>query len=254
MPAYEAIFEAPATHESGSGWGEAGWAEAGWGEADQFFGKLKLKSLGGLAKSLAPMAAKTLAGMVPGGSLISGALGSLMREVDGEVSAMEAALFSHGGALEVPSELAHEAMLAEVLAAEAAQARTPTRAVTLLAGSLPITITVMGGRQALRPVTPVLAQATSRLVGVLGAHGPAGRQLFRAVPAIHRRTVKMLTTASGTGQPVSSGLAVRAMARAASGVLSDPTAVQTAVRRNLALRPGGSGTARCRCGRPVSVG
>ena len=259
MPAYEAIFEAPATHEAGTSWGEAGWGETGWGEAswgeaDQFFGKFKLKNLGALAKSLAPMAAKTLAGMVPGGSLVSGALGSLMREVDGEVSAFESVLFSHGGSAEVASEMAREALLAEVLAGEAAQARTAAGAATLLAGSLPITITVMGGRQVLRPVTPVLAQATSRLVGVLGAQGPAGRQLIRAVPAMHRRTVKVLTAAAGNGQPVSSSLAVRAMARAASGVLSNPTAVQTAVRRNIALGSRGAGPTRCRCGRPVAVG
>lgn len=253
-----AIFEAPAAHESWSGeqewsgesWGEA-WGES-WGEADPFIGGLAkglLRKALPIARTLAPVAARAVAGMVPGGVLLGGALGALLREADAEVSAMEASLEA-GPSFETSTGLRSDALLSEVLAAQAAEASTDAEAATILAGSLPITIAVMRGGSAVRPVVPVLAQATSRLVRVLGSSGPAGRQLVRTVPAIQRRAVRTLTLAARQGRPVTPALATRAVARAASSVLGNPRLVSAALRRTAvagASIPSTAGGCRCGC-------
>jgi hypothetical protein len=215
-------------------------------EGEFFFKKLIRrigKAVGPLAKRLAPMAARALGGMIPGVGAIVGPLagqlvGQLVKEAEFEVGNMEAEFF---GANEMEAEVghtevAHEAALTEMLAAEAAQASNEAEAEAVLATALPLTITIMGGRRALRPVVPTLAQANGRLVQVLARQGPAGRQLLRTVPTIQRRAVAILRAASRSGQPITAPLAVSAVSAAARSVLGNPRQVQRAVERNLVLR------------------
>jgi hypothetical protein len=222
-------------------------------EADLFFkrafrairraGKFIGRRLGPLAKRLAPFAAKALAGMIPGVGVIAGPLAgrltsALLKEGEMEAAQLEDELF---GANEMeaevaPNEAAHEAALTEVLAAEAAELESEAEAEAVLSATLPLTISIMGGRRALRPVMPVMAQATGRLVNVFRSQGVAGRQLSRLIPTIERRAVATLRAASRRGQPITSALAVRAMAAATHNVLSNPRQVQRAVTRNAVLR------------------
>lgn len=90
-----------------------------------------------------------------------------------EAVQMEAQLFGTNAAeAEVANtEVAYEAALTEVLSAQAAEATTEAEAEAAIAATLPITITIMGGRRALRPVMPVMAQATGRLTRMLRQQG-----------------------------------------------------------------------------------
>ena len=191
--------------------GEGEWED----EGEYFFKRIwrgirsVAKVVAPIAKRLAPFAAKALVGMIPGVGAIAAPLAgkltaALVREAEMEVSGMEAEFFGTNEAeVEVANhEAAHEAALTEMLAAQAAEAESESEAEAELASALPITITIMGGRRALRPVMPVLAQANGRLVQVLRRQGPAGRQLLRTVPAIQRRTVATIRAAARSGQPV----------------------------------------------------
>jgi hypothetical protein len=214
------------------------------GEADQFFGRKlfgairKVASMAApIAKRLAPFAAKTIAGMIPGvGPLAGKLMGMALRKGEFEVAALEANLFNPEVAYETSHETAHEAALTELLAAEAVQAESEAEAEAVLASTLPITITIMGGRRALRPVMPALAQANGRLVRVLRRQGSAGRQLLRTVPAIQRRAVATMRVLGRRGQPITGPVAVRALAAATNSVLGNPRQVQRAIERNALVR------------------
>jgi hypothetical protein len=218
-------------------------------EGEYFFKGLKkgLRSLAKvaapLAKKLAPIAARTLVGMIPGvgaaaAPLAGKLVGSLVQEAEMEVAQMEANLFGTNEAeAEVANtEVAHEAALTEFLAAQAAEASTEGEAEAAIAAALPVTITIMGGKRALRPVMPVMTQATGRLTKFLRQQGPVGKQLLRTVPSIQRQTVATLKAAARSGQPINSATAVKAMATATNRVLSNPQRVQQAVVRNAVLR------------------
>jgi hypothetical protein len=168
--------------------------------------------------------------------MVSQVLGSVMGEAEAEVQHLEANLFGAGEG-ELPAhETAHEAALTEMLAAEAANAMTEAEAASVIAATLPITIRIMGGRRAMRPVMPAMAQANSRLVRSLRRQGPQGRQLLRAVPAIQRQAVATVRAACRHGRPVTGPMAVGALATASRRVLSNPRRVSMVVSRNAAIR------------------
>jgi hypothetical protein len=151
---------------------------------------------------------------------------------------MEAEFF---GANEFEGELAgheaaHEAALTEVLAAEAAHTESESEAEALLGMSLPIMIRVMGDQRALRPVMPTLARGNARLVRSLHRSGPTGRQLLRAVPAIHRRALASLRAARRRGRPITPTLVARVLAGQTARVLGSPTVLGRALVRNTAIR------------------
>jgi hypothetical protein len=207
-------------------------------EGEYFFKKVLR-----FAKKLAPKLAGKLAGMIPGVGLVAGPLaakltGALIREGEMEAVQMEAQFFGMNEAeAEVANtEIAHEAALTEVLAAQAAEATTEAEAEAAIAATLPITITIMGGRRALRPMMPVMAQATGQLTRMMRQQGPAGKQLLRTVPTIQRQAVSTLKAAAKSGQPLNSATAVKAMAAATNRVLSNPNRVQKAIVRNGVLR------------------
>jgi hypothetical protein len=215
-------------------------------EADPFFGGLKrrlLKGVAGLARRVAPGAVRALAGMIPGVGAIAGPLlGQLTQRLvsESEYLASEAEAEAFGGSngeSEIgSSEVAHEAALSELLAAEAAAAGSEAEAVSTIAATLPLTITVMRARSAVRPVIPTLNQANMRLSRSLRRSGPQGRQLLRTVPTIQRRAVGNIVAAARAGVPVTPPLAARAMAAATRSVLNNPSRVEIAVGRNMMLR------------------
>jgi hypothetical protein len=196
-----------------------------------------------LAKKMAPGLARTLVGMIPGVGALAGPLAgkltsALLQEAEMEVAQLEANFFGTNEAeAEVANhEVAYEAALTEFLASQAAEASTEGEAESALAAALPISITIMGGKRALRPVMPVMTQATGQLARAMRQQGPAGRQLLRTIPTIQRQTVATLKAAARAGQPINSATALRAMASATNRVLSNPQSVQRAVVRNAVLR------------------
>ena len=224
--------------------------EFGSPEADPFLGRAfkrfsrsALRRLGKIAKGAAPFVAGKLFGMIPGAGVIAGPLAAkltsaLVREGEASVLEAEAHLF---GTNEMSPEIggnesSQEAALTEMLAAEAAATEGEAEAVSVLSASLPVTITIMGGRRRLRRVMPALTQANTAMVQALAAQGPAGRQLLRTVPTIQRQTVATLQAAARQGRPITSPLAVQAMAASARNVLGNPHRVGTLVQRNAALR------------------
>jgi hypothetical protein len=227
-------------HPSGEWEGSHEW------EADPFFGKAfkrLTRGLGKLAGRLAPFAVRALAGMVPGVGAVAGpVLGQIAQRVlsEGESAAneLEAEAFggSHGEAEVGHSEIAHEAALAELLAAQAAEATSEAEAMSSIAATLPLSITIMRGGSLVRPVVPVLTQATARLACNLRRRHPHGRQLLRAMPTIQRRAVGTIIAAARNGQPVDAPLAVRSMAHATRSVLGSPRRVESTVNRNVVLR------------------
>ena len=217
-------------------------------EGEYFFGGLKkmlsrvAKIAAPIAKRLAPFAAKALVGMIPGVGAIAGPLAgklvsTLIQEGEAEASAMEAELFSAQAQGETANESAHEAMLTEVLAAQAAEATHESEAEAAIGATLPITITIMGGRRALRRVMPVLATANGNLARALRRQGGrAGGNLLRTIPTIQRRTVASLRAASRRGQPITPQLAVRTFAANTRRTLGNSPLVARAITRNIALR------------------
>jgi hypothetical protein len=165
-------------------------------------------------------------------------MSAIFDEGESEAAALEASLF---GANEFESEIAsnetaHEAALTEVLAAEAAHAEAESEAAALLGTSLPITIRIMGGQGALRPIMPTLVRGNARLVASLHRSGPAGRQLLRAVPAIHRRAIASLRSAMRRGRPITPTLVARVLAGQAARVLGTTPILGRSLVRNTAIR------------------
>src|SRR5207245_5099387 len=130
---------------------------------------------------------------------------------------------------------AHEPAWTERLPTEAAGAATEAEATSAIAATLPITIRIMGGRRALRPVLPVLAQANGRMARSLRRQGPDGRQLLRSMPAIQRQAVATLRAASRQGRPVTAPMAVGALAAASQRPLSNPRRTAMVVGRHAAI-------------------
>lgn len=181
--------------------------------------------------------------MIPGVGAIAGPLAgklasTLIREGEMEAVQMEGEFFGMNEmeAEVAQSEIAHEAALTEFLAAQAAEATTEGEAEAAIAASLPITITIMGGRRALRPVMPIMAQATGRLTRAMRSKGPAGQQLLRTIPTIQRQAVATLKAAARAGQPINNATAVKALAASTSRVLNNPDRVQRTAVRNAVLR------------------
>jgi hypothetical protein len=205
--------------------------------------KAVVKAAAPLAKRFAPILAGKLATMIPGIGVVAGPLAAkltsqLLKEGEMEAMQMEAEFFgTNESEAEVANhETAHEAALTEFLAAQAAEASTEAEAEAAIAATLPITISIMGGRRALRPVMPVMAQATGRMTKLLRQEGPAGQQLLRTVPTIQRQAIATLKAAARSGQPINSATAVKALASATNRVLGNPQRVQRAIVRNAVLR------------------
>ena len=235
---HEWEWEQPETHETHE------WEL----EADPFFGggawRRLARGTARIARRVAPSAIGALGSMIPGVGAVTGPLlGQLAQGTlnEGEAMAAEAETESFGGRhseSEVGhSEIAHEAALSELLAAEAAMASSEAEAASAISAALPLTITSMRAGRAVRPVMPVLTQANARLArATLRTGGPRARQLLRAFPSIQRLAVGCILSAARAGQPVTASLAVGCLAAAAHRVLTNPRRVEAVIQRNLALR------------------
>jgi hypothetical protein len=215
-------------------------------EADLFFKRIGRaikrvsRVVAPIAKRLAPIATRALVGMIPGVGAIAAPLagqlvGSLVSEAEMEVAAMEnhfTNTYAETGEAEHPE--VHEALLSELLAANAVGAATEAEAEAEIGATIPLTIRVMRARRVL-PVTPALVQANVRLVKTLRRQGQGGRELLRLLPTINRLAVAILNRASRI-QRLTSPFAVRAMAVATNRVMRNPRKVRKAVQRNMALR------------------
>ena len=165
-------------------------------------------------------------------------LGRLFAQAESETAAHEAHLF---GANEYETEVAahevaHEAALTEVMAAEASHTESESEAQALLGAAIPLSIRVMGGKMGMRRITPTLVRVNAQLVLNLHRQGRPGRQLIRAIPAIQRRTLATLKAIQQTGQPITPALARQVMAGQATRVLGTPGICGRALVRNMAIR------------------
>jgi hypothetical protein len=163
-------------------------------------------------------------------------LSQLLRDGEAAVTRVENEAFGELESLaEMPADQAlDEAVLTEVLAAEAAHATDLGEAEALLGGALPLSVRLMGGRRPLRPYRPALAQANARLVMGLARVGPDGRLLLRLVPAMQRRTAASLLAAVRAGRRPSPALVAPLMAGHAARVLGTPRLARAALARSTA--------------------
>ena len=176
-------------------------------------------------------------------------LGRIFAQGESEAAAQEAHLF---GANEfetevTANEVAHEAALTEVMAAEASHTESAGEAEALLGAALPISMKVMGGRIGIRRLTPTLLRVNAQLVLNLHRQGAPGRQLLRVMPSVQRRTVSTLGAIERTGQPVTPAVAANVMKGQAARVLTTPHICRQALTRNMIVRqqtvaPGGPAT------------
>jgi hypothetical protein len=171
---------------------------------------------------------------------VGAALDGLLQEGEATAAAFEAQYFGAGETDgEVAAhELAHEAALTEVLAAEAAHTESDTEAQSLLGAALPLTITIMQAKGPMRRYLPILVRANARLVRGIRGSGPAGRQLSRLTVPIQRRTIASLAAAQRAGRPVRPAMVPRVMAAQAVRVLGSPRIAGPALVRNTAVRYG----------------
>ena len=169
-------------------------------------------------------------------------LGRLFAQAESETAAHETHLF---GANEYEAEVAahevaHEAALTEVMAAEASHTESESEAQALLGAAIPLSIRVMGGKMGMQlgiqRITPTLVRVNAQLVLNLHRRGRPGRQLIRAVPAIQRRTLATLKAIQQTGRPITPALARQVMAGQAARVLGTPGICGQALVRNMAIR------------------
>jgi hypothetical protein len=114
-------------------------------------------------------------------------------------------------------------------------AESEDEAASILATTLPITITIMGGRRTLRPVIPAYTQAHRRLVVAL-RRDPQTRHLLRAIPSIDRRAVWLMRRWQRSGRRVTGPVAVNALAAAARDVLGDSRRLRRFLLRNGVIR------------------
>jgi hypothetical protein len=178
----------------------------------------RMRRLAPILRRLAPLAARAVAGAVPGGAI----LGKLLREdEDG---------FDGFDGFDGESELDD---LAEALLYEAARVSSDEEAASLAGG---ITITITGPAPlAVKRVAPTLSRGTARLVRVL-RRSPATRQLVPAAGAVAKATAKSLSKRAAAGKPVTPRVAARTMARQAKRTLAKPSRVAKAVVRNAVKR------------------
>src|SRR6266480_5581564 len=213
-------------------------------EADHFlFGKLKglfnrikrrARGLAQRALRVAPLVTRALSTIASESNpMTDRMINQLAAEAEMEVAHMEQHFtntFAQTGEMEHPE--VHEALMSELLAANAAAAQTEAEAEAASAVTIPLTIRVMRAQRTLLPVTTPLVQANTQLVRTLRRQDP---QLLLLLPRIHRLTVAILRCAAQMRR-LTAPFAVRTLAVATNRVMSNPRKVERAVQRNMALR------------------
>lgn len=243
-PEFESEWEMQeAEHRADSTFtGEAESADHFWGRALQRIQRVA-QATAPIAKRIGSIAANMLINSAPGAGAIatpktSQFIRTLLWEGEMESTYLEAKWFGSAVAdMEIaPSPTAYDAALSEVLAAEASHTHSEGEASALMGAALPVTIHILGGRQTVRSLTPVLLAATARLVRLLHQRGPAGRRLLRLVPAILRRTIVSLQAARRLGHPLSPALVGRIMSSHTTRIFGDSRLVSQLIARNAVIR------------------
>lgn len=220
----------------------------GMGEADPFFGKI-WRGIKKVGRIVAPLARKMLPGVIralssvvpiPGAAIVGNLVASRLREAEAEVAQLEQQVVNYFAQNEVmqesgspQAEAIHEIALAELLAAQAAQAQTETDAEASIAAALPLLTRSLGATRLVRPVTPTLVQARARLVRTMRQQNP---QLLRLVPSIDRLAIGLMRQVARQGRPVNNPVAITAYKTAARRVMGSPRVARRAVVRNMGLQ------------------
>jgi len=188
----------------------------------------------------------------PAGGAIGSGVAKALGEADMEVTQIEAEFFgmNEADAEVAPTAAARDAALAEVLAAQAAEAATDAEAEAFAAAALHPTIASMNAQQ-LRPYIPMLVQFYALLTKILLQQGVSGQQLLRTLPHQQRRVVTALKKESRSGKPVNGKKAVGTAAVAAQKVMGSSRATQKALMRNAAVQSRTARPARPPARRPV---
>ena len=183
---------------------ESAYGEGSYGE-DQFIGDLiskvkkVVRSAAPVLKTIAPIAARAVAGAVPGLGALTSLLGEEENEAEWELGE-EFDTEDEDESFETLGEEENESgMLAEAMLAEAARAATDTEAAALAGG---ITITITGPAPlAVRRVAPVISRGTANIVRVL-RRSPRTRPLTPVAGAIARSTARVLSKRASSGGSV----------------------------------------------------
>jgi hypothetical protein len=171
---------------------------------------------------------------------------SLVKEAEMEVAHMENQLLSmlaQEGEAEHPE--VHEALMAELMAGQAAAAESEAEAEAMLAATIPLTIRFMRSQRSMLPITPTLVQANARLIRMFRRQGREGRELLRLLPAINRNTIAILRVLRRS-QRLTTPTAVQAMSVATRRLMSNPQRTQRAIQRNMAMQARAARTNRPR--------
>jgi hypothetical protein len=220
-------------------YGEVGLGEL---EGDQFLGGLwkKVKSVARVAapilKQIAPIAGRAVGGVVggPAGLKIGGFIGDTIKNLEGEE------FEDHYGddredsedeinATTVPGLTEANDLLAEVLAAEAAESEDEAEAQSLAGG---IATQIMNGApMKIRRATPIIIKRTTCLTRVLRKSSRT-RPLIKAIPTIQKSTLATLTRKAAKGKPITPQTVVRTMAKQTTRILSSPKKTAIALVKN----------------------
>jgi hypothetical protein len=219
---------------AGSLLGESEYEEEYEDETEQFsfggFFKKALPILKQVAKVAAPIVGTAVGGPLGGklGSLAAGALeGEYEDEMEGEDETESESEIAH----EISShELTHNEALAEMMA-EAASHEQHEGEAEAMAGASAVTVISPRDRRALRRILPHLTRGAAILTRILRKRRFT-RPGVQAVPAIMRRTVKSLKRQASKGLKITPKRAGRTVAKQIRGVLGNPKAAATAIRRN----------------------
>lgn len=213
-------------------------------EGDEFFKGLWKKvrrvarRVAPILKTIAPIAGKVVGGAFggPAGMMAGSALGSLLGNLEDEEAFGEFEDFEDGedsedelGATAIPWLSGDNEALAELFAAEAAEAESEAEAQSLAGG---ITIHLIAPAPfAIKKVAPILTKRAARLTRLL-RKSPSTRPLIKAIPTIQKKTVATLAKKAAKGKPVSPKSAVRVMAKQTRRVLASPKKTATAIVKN----------------------
>ena len=216
-------------------------------EGDQFFGGLNRigRSLRRLTKSplfktitsLAPQIVATAAGGPVGGALVRGTTAALGQgeyeeeeEYEGEFEEEYEGEFEEEYEAGTAS-MSQQEVMAEFLAAVAAQAQTDTEAEAMMGAATAASVSD-ADPATLQSMLPALLRAVAVLTRLLRRQRRT-RHCVRAVPTIVRNTARVLSRRAASGQPVTRRAAARTMANQTRRVLGNPRAYATAVQRNV---------------------
>ena len=208
---------------------------------EQFFGKA-FRNIGRLvqraapilkkvASAAAPIIGNAVAGLVPGGALLSQGLNALLREHEHEHELGEHEYEHELSEHEVSHAMGEHEAMAEAMAHYAAQAEHELEAEAMVGAATTVTIS-RRDRRALRRLVPHLVRGAAILTRILRLRRGT-RPMVRAVPTIVRRTVRSLCRSAAAGRPVTRRRAGAIMARQTRRVLSSPRYISAVLRRNI---------------------